>query len=230
MDMQVKVMIGVPTAGYIRHANFLDHFNALQKPEGTYLSFAHGASPAMGRNTIIKNALELQCTHVLFMDDDMVPRPESLIRLLKHDLDIVSGLYLMRNYPHFPLAFDAAFPDGKNKHMFLNDGDKGVKEVTNAGLGFVLIKTHVFKKMTEPWIRLGQIQLDGWCDDIDFFNRARRADFKIHVDLDTPIGHCTSSIVYPVCQNGVWYTTYMTGSSDGVQVPQFKPVVEHGTY
>ena len=66
----------------------------------------HDRSPAHGRNLIVEAAKEFNCTHILFVDDDMAYKPESLEQLLSHDLDIVTGLYLSRAFPHQPLIFD----------------------------------------------------------------------------------------------------------------------------
>lgn len=223
----MKIMIAVPTAGFIRNATFFDYYNQIEKPDGTLCTFSHGASPAKGRNMMIEAALENECTHILFLDDDMAPPSDTLKQLLARDKDIVTALYLMRNYPHLPLIFDEVFPDGKNKHMFLNYGLKGLIEITNCGFGCVLIKTDVFRKMEKPWVTLGELEKDGWCDDISFFNRARQAGFRIYCDTNVRVGHMTQAIVTPHfnLDNETWYTTYNTGSLDAIQVPQIVPLI-----
>lgn len=220
-----KIMVAVPTAGYIRYAPFFDHYNQLIKPDGTLCTFSHGASPAKGRNMMIETAIENNCTHILFLDDDVAPPPDALQKLIIHDKDIVTGLMLMRNYPHLPLIFDEMFSDGKNKHMFLSEGISGLVEITNCGLGCVLIKTNVFKVMEKPWITLGELEKDGWCDDISFFNRARLAGFQIYCDLDVRVGHMSQVMLTPNCVDGRWFTVYNTGSLDAIQVPQIVPMV-----
>lgn len=227
MVAEVKVMIGTPTAGFIRNSTFIDYIYQLEKPNAI-LTYSHGASPAKGRNLIIETALEASCTHVMFIDDDMAPPAYGLMRLLSHDKDIVTGLYLMRSYPHLPVVFDEAYSDGLNKHMFLTPGLEGLVEVTNAGLGFVLIKTDVFRKMDKPWITLGELEKDGWCDDISFFNRARAAGFKIYCDLNCCVGHMAQTTVTPTLVDGKWVTTYNTGSLDAIQFPQIIPEVLTG--
>lgn len=222
---QIKLMIAVPTAGFIRHAPFIDYYNQIEKPDGTLCTFSHGASPAKGRNLMIEAALQNNCTHILFIDDDMAPKPDVLKRLISHDKDVVTALYLMRGYPHLPLVFDEVFSDGKNKHMFLVEGLNGLVEVTNCGFGCVLIKTEVFKSMEQPWVTLGELEKDGWCDDISFFNRVREAEFKIYCDLDAHVGHMTQMIVSPNYVDGKWFSTYNTGSLDAIQIPQFVPMV-----
>lgn len=43
-------------------------------------------------------------THILFMDDDMAPKPNHLVKLLAHNVDIVSGLCVGRKYPFTPVV------------------------------------------------------------------------------------------------------------------------------
>lgn len=228
-EMTTKVMICIPTAEFARRADFYDYFNALEKPEGTMCTFSHGQSPARNRNIMIDIALQNGATHCFFIDDDMAFKPEILMQLLAHDVDIVSGLYLMRNFPHFPVMFDKAYDDGRCKFRFLEPGDSGLVEVVNIGLGACLIKTEVFKKLPKPWITLGETERDHWCDDISFFNRVRKAGFKMYVDLDAQCGHMITATIWPSrdpTRENAWFTAYNTGAPEMFQVPQHNPSKE----
>lgn len=219
----VKLAIGVPTAGFIRNAKFMDAFHAILKPEGTLLAFSHGASPAFGRNKIIEAALSQNATHILFLDDDVVPPYDTVNRLLLHDKDIVGGLYLMRQYPHFPLMFDMKMPDGRCRHKFLTPDTHGLVEVVNTGFGCVLIKTDVFRKMEKPWVTLGETQKDHWGDDISFFNRATAAGFKIYIDCEVQVGHIGEVILWPKYMQNMWLTGMECGSQEAIHAPQVIP-------
>src|SRR5215510_857775 len=116
-----KVMIGIPTAEYARRADFYDYLNGLQKPNPVGLMAVHGQSPARNRNIIIKQALEADFTHIFFMDDDLAFKPDLLMNLLKHDLDIVTGLYLFRSFPHKPILFDITNEKGEAAVHYLDD-------------------------------------------------------------------------------------------------------------
>lgn len=219
-----KVLIAIPTCEMGRRADFYDYINTMQKPEGTMFTTAHGQSPAKNRNLMIQMALENDCTHVMFIDDDVYPPPDMLMRLLAHDKDIVGALYVLRNYPHFPIMFDERYPDGRNRFMFLRPEMTGLVKVTNTGLGCVLIKTDVFRKIGEPWIQLGAYDKDHWNDDIHFFNRCTDAGIEIFVDTDISCGHAISAIIIPMKgPDGKWHTVYNTGSIEFFQVPQVLP-------
>jgi hypothetical protein len=232
MDNPMKILIAVPTAEMGRRADFYDYFNALDKPVGTMVSSAHGQSPARNRNMMIRLAINNDCTHIFFLDDDLTFQSDSLKRLIAHDKDIVSGLYLMRNYPHMPILFNYIAPDGRCLHYFPKDGESGLMECKSFGLGCVLIKTDVFRSMTEEckkddWVRLGELERDHWCDDIGLWNRVRSYGWKLHCDLDTQFGHMAQVTIYPAYKDGKWMVEYDTQSKDGrVAFPAARPTPE----
>ena len=215
----MRVLIGLSTGEHIRKADFLPYFLGLQKPNDCLISTIHGQSPARSRNIIIEQALNNKCSHVFFIDDDMAMPPDTLIRLLAHDKDVVTGLYLMRSYPHFPVIFDEAFENGFNKHIYLEDNQEGLIPITNCGLGCVLINTRIFEHLEKPYVRLGEVEKDGWSDDIGFFNRVREAGFSLYCDLDVKVGHMTSMMLWPNKVNEKWYTEYKNQHGN-VLVPQ----------
>lgn len=217
---ELKLMLAVPTAEVARKAAFYDYFNQLQKPEGTILTFAHGQSPAKSRNLMIEAALEQNCTHILFIDDDTAFKPDMAMRLLSHDKDIVTGLYYMRNFPHRPVIFGEALEDGKCLYRYLRPEDTGLIEIVAAGLGCCLIKTEVFRKMEKPWVRLGELESDQWCDDIGFFKRVREAGFKMYCDVDCMVGHMAHVTLWPAKSNNQWWTQYDTMGEAMVNIPQ----------
>ena len=217
---ETKVLIGLSTGESIRRAEFLPSFISLERPHGSYTSTVHGQSPAKARNLLIQQAIDNNCTHIFLLDDDMVPAPDTLIKLLKHDKDIVSGLYLLRSFPHRPALFDKAYENGKCKHASITNEVAKLTKVVNCGLGCVLIKTKIFKKLEKPYVRLGEIELDEWCDDVGFFNRCRSAGFDIWCDFDCPVGHMTSITIWPERHDGKWYTNYKHPQGN-VHIAQF---------
>jgi len=220
----MKLLIGLPTMEHMRRAEFVTHFMALQKPDNSLFVAVHGQSPASGRNFIIQQAIEQECTHIFFIDDDVVPPQDAILKLLAHDKDIVTGLYLMRSFPHYPVLFDEAFDDGKCKFMYLTPDQQGLVPIVNCGLGLCVIKTDVFRKLEKPWIRLGEIEKDGWCDDVVFFNRARNAGFKLYCDLTVQAGHMLNPVAWPIWseEKKQWLTQYRYPQGN-IEFPQNVP-------
>lgn len=197
----------------------------LALPPNTFTMTVHGQSPAASRNSIIKSALENDFTHIFFVDDDMIIPPDTLHKLLAHDKDIVSALYLLRSFPHRPAFFDKAYDDGKCKFASLTRDKEGLVKGVNCGLGAVLMSTNVFKDLEPPYVRLGEIEKDGWCDDVGFFNRCRRAGYDIWCDLNAPCGHMTTMTIWPEKFNGEWFTNYKHPDGN-VRVTQDIPTLE----
>jgi len=208
-----KVVIAIPTMEMARQAKFYDYIFAIDKPADTALSLAHGQSPAQNRNIMIENALESGATHIFFIDDDVLIPKDSLYRLLAHDKDIVSGLYLMRNFPHAPIAMNVSLSDGRCRFKFLQSEETGLVEVVNFGLGCCLIKTDVFRKVDKPWITIGQMNAVEWNDDIQFFNRCReKFGYSLWLDLDVRCGHMATATLWPQYNEDQkqWLTIYDT--------------------
>lgn len=218
-----KVLIGVPTKASTEHTDFYDYYNLIERIPDTLHMFARGQSPAKNRNLIIQAALDNECSHVLFIDDDVIPPPDILKKLLAHDKDVVSGLYPMRSFPHFPIAFDKVYENGFNRHLHLKDEIEGLIPITNCGLGCVLIKIEVFKKLPKPWITLGELEADGWCDDIAFFNKVLRAGFEMYCDTNVIVDHMMRINVGFRKVNGKWLVQYDCRGEGNLQFPVTYP-------
>lgn len=217
--MDKKVLIGVATNEFGRHAAFHDYFNLMDKPDGCIVTMVHGQSPAKARNLLFQAALEHDCTHAFIMDDDMAPPPNTLTKLLAHNLDLVSGYYLTRSFPHQGLIFRDKLPDGTVHWVEIAPDQTGLVKSAAAGLGCLLINLSVLDGLEQPWVRLGEIEKDGWCDDIGFFNRLAEKGHQLYIDLDCPLGHIGNMIVTPFRQNGEWHVAYNTFGNDSVSFP-----------
>lgn len=221
-----KICVGVPTGERPRHVDFYNHYNALDRPAGTVCKFSHGQSPAKNRNDIIDTALEHDCSHILFLDDDMTFAPDILMKLLENaDKDVVTGLYLLRNFPHYPVIFDKHYPDGKCKFCFL-EHQQGLHEIVNCGFGCVLMRTEIFKTIPKPWITLGGIIADEWCDDVFFFNKVKEYGFRIFCDFSVVLGHKLELTLTPNFDGKKWQTLYVTNTQNAVGIPQAVPTRE----
>jgi len=221
-----KVLIGVATGGGMpKRPDFYDYLGMLKRPPVSYDLRCHERSPAQARNMIIGAAQDHNCDRVLFIDDDMGFAPDSLMKLLQHDVDIVSGLYLGKAFPHPPMVFDLADPEtGACMPMYLFDHITGLQPTVAAGFGFLLVKLSVFDKLEKPYVRLGELDPEQWCDDIGLFNRIRKVGIQSYVDTDVWIDHIGTCMYKPMRHEGKWYTGYDSGGKEIVPVPQIKPI------
>lgn len=219
--MERKILVGIPTQEYARRADFYDYLHILNRSVDTLIFITHDRSPAHGRNIMVEEARRNNCTHICFIDDDMAFKPIALDLLLRHDVDVVSGLYYSRAFPHQPLVFDSFDEEGHAFFHYLDDNkSNGLIEIAAAGLGFCLIKLSVFDKLTKPYFRLGELDPEEWCDDIGFFFRLHKLGIRCYCDLDCKLGHIGTMIVWPNHNDGKWMTGYDTNGKMMVNVPR----------
>ncbi len=96
------------------------------------------------RNTLTARFLASDSTHLLFIDSDLIWGGEQVERLVKHNRDVVAGLYCKKSEGVAQLVM--------NKHahqeQIVIDSD-GVADVAYVGTGFMLIKRDVLVQMQQ---------------------------------------------------------------------------------
>lgn len=146
---------------------------------------------AKARIELVRAAIGGDCTHVFFMDDDMIHPMDGLLKLLAHDVPIISGLYFNRIWPHAPQVYhDAQEPWNKGKFWpyMLNLDDcakEPIMEADVVGAGCLLIKAEVFANVPEPWFQF----CDNLGEDFYFCVAARKAGYKVLVDTGVQCLH-----------------------------------------
>lgn len=128
------------------------------------------------RNTLAAAALELDCSHLLFIDSDMGWEPPAVRQLLAHGVDLVGGIYQTRVTGG---AYCLANPRRSDRPNLL--------EVDALGCGFFLIARPVLERLTEAWGRhhLFAFAVDGngvVGEDFTFCGKARGLGFKVYAD------------------------------------------------
>ena len=114
-----------------------------------------GHDTAESRNQMTRAALERGNEWLLWIDSDQTFPPDGLIRLMKHDLDIVGADYRRRTppFPKIGLAVNPADPLGPPLPQSV-DGDEpkeGLVERAVLGCGFLLVRAAVFAVAPGPW-------------------------------------------------------------------------------
>jgi GT2 family glycosyltransferase len=123
-------------------------------------------------------------THVFVLDDDILPPPDGLLRLLAHDVPIVSGLCVQRDPPHLP----AAYRRGADLHVPLTRFCAGLQSVDAVGAACLLVKTEVFQRLEPPWFEFAP----GFSEDLFFCAQARRHGYEVLLDFAVQCGHLTT--------------------------------------
>lgn len=193
-----KGLIGLSTAEVGRFSMFYASLGTLQKPDEVMAVFARSAVISENRNNITEEALKQGVDWVLYVDDDQIFQPDTLMRLLAADKDVISAHYIQRQYPFNPVIMETELPNGKWIWKQLRPDETGIITCAAAGAGCLLVRRKVLEALEPPYWRLGQISPASWGDDLDFCKRVRAAGFDIHVDLDNKIGHTILGVAFPV--------------------------------
>jgi hypothetical protein len=163
---------------------------------------------AHARNQAVMNA---RGGWIWFIDTDMVFGPDTLKRLLRHNVDIVQVHVVMRHPPHETVLWehDPVKKDG------IAVGPPRLVEVQSLGAGGTLYRQRVFESMPGPWFEgiLGR-------EDTCFAQKARDAGFPLHVDLATPVGHIAPVAIWPKYHgDGTWAVKYQAVNGAEIEVP-----------
>jgi len=145
----------------------------------------------VARNVLVEKFLKSNCTHLLFLDSDMVFPPEIVDLLLKHDKDFISALYVLRK-AHRPCY---RFKDGDNYKAPEKIEPNKLLEVDAVGLGTCLLKRSVLEKTSsdndgKPLFKIDyKSRTEIFGEDVYFCKLAKKSGFKVFVDTSVLVGH-----------------------------------------
>ena len=192
----MKLFIGIPTGDLGRYNDFNNCLEKLEKPEGTIVYRSQNASVAKNRNIIIRLALQNHCTHILFLDDDMVFKPDLFNQLYAHNVDVVTAHCLIRYPPFKSVLVDSI---NLNNDLVLHDlkpEEEGLIKIWASGLACTLINCKVFERFSE-YTSIGWLHHDELSEDISFYMRLHEVGFESYCDLDCHVGHHINSVIWP---------------------------------
>ena len=187
----MKILLGMPCMRTLPHKTVISLLRTVERGK-VEPCLVEGSLVYDSRDMIAKYAVDNGFDYVLYADSDMVFSADDLKKLLAHDKDIVSGLYVTRNGENKNVAYKDVitrrrFPYRAPK--LINDtGVTGYGPVAAVGFGFCLIKTEVVKSMFKRYKSLFEPKW-GVGEDIAFCLRARRCGYKIWLDRDVKLGH-----------------------------------------
>lgn len=175
----MKVLIAIPALDYVATdfamslAALLGHTttDSLRREVKVSLWCQKGSIIMDARNACVEKALEIEATHILFLDSDMTFPPDTLQRLAAHQKDIVGATYIRRVPPYNLLGSPARETTAS-----------ALRLMATMPFGCILLKTKVFEKLTRPYFRYittengtisedewfciqaGEVGLQVWCD------------------------------------------------------------------
>jgi hypothetical protein len=150
-QLKAQILIGVPYK-----QRFSDKFQkgllSLRFPEmtGHMIMWETGQPVDVSRNIMVSAALQNNCTHLFFVDQDIILEPDTLIHLIEQQLPLVGSVYYARSdpYPVVATINQVALSHDTVKEKLKNASNgRAIMEVHEIGMGATLIDTRVFKRI-----------------------------------------------------------------------------------
>lgn len=146
------------------------------------------------RNYCVEQFLQTDNTHLLFLDDDVVPPVYALGRLLEADKPVISGLYPIQ------WANPATGSMGTRQSVFsdvLSNGElveakgEGVQLIQSCGGGCLLIRRDVLETIKAPWFKFhyNERGLMNLGEDVDFCRKLKDANIPLYAHFDVQCNH-----------------------------------------
>lgn len=193
-----KILIGMPTPGVIcsETCDSLDliKMDLISKGIEAHTMRTEGVYVFKQRNIIAKKAEEMGCTHIFFLDNDMVVPGNIVSRFISLDKDIISTNYVVKA-KRGKCQFTCT--DRNFKRIWIKEEDAGLKKVHIAPTGTMLIKVDVLKKLNQylnsnnldyPAFYHSIIEVNGIKDefgeDSHFTHYASEAGIEVWIDAD----------------------------------------------
>lgn len=206
--------VGVIANDAGRYTLFSMALSQLQKPVNTQALWHITSDRIMGRNGVVKDALAVGAEWLLFLDDDHTFPPDTLMRLLSHDLPVVGALYLQRQKPFRPIAYSEKAGTWY-KHLRLPDlPNEGLVPVRAMGTGGMLIRSEVFRQIEYPWFEHGLAS-----EDLMFCDKVHELGIEMFIDAGVRLGHLATSAMWPSYWQGKWTVGFHLADGFALHAP-----------
>jgi FkbM family methyltransferase len=186
-----KILIAIPTARNIEAETFKSIYDQII-PEGyqTTFQFFYGYNVDQVRN-LIADWVVKGYDYLWAVDSDMGFAPDTLMRLLAHDKDIVSALYRQRKQQQTLEIYEHNASGGVTHMPYYKLQGKSLVEVAGCGFGCVLVKAEVMRAIGYPQFKYHSAvdHAHTVSEDIDFCTKARNKGFSIWADAGILCNH-----------------------------------------
>lgn len=166
----------------------------------------------VARNGVVRSVVDEGFDYLFFADCDHVFQPDTISKLLAHDVALVSGRYHMRKEPYHAVAYvKHRTQQGPHCYAPVHYGH-GLIEIERGGGGCLLVRRDVLAairaRIGDNWFRYQRgpepphdytVSEDFW-----FWQQAREAGFTGYMDWDVEAGHLQTFAI-----NRSWNESYL---------------------
>jgi glycosyltransferase involved in cell wall biosynthesis len=199
-----RILIAIPSNKLIEPETFKSIYD-LVVPDGyeTVFQYFWGYQVEQVRNLIAHWTIHNNFDYLFAVDSDISFPSNTLERLLSHDRDIVSGVYIQRIQGQHTIEIMRSNDQGGVTHVdWATIKGRGLVPIDGCGFGCVLVKREVFVGMDYPhFVYKSAIDHKNTIsEDVYFCMKARERGFTLWCDTDVICDH-TGSWTFRVDQN-----------------------------
>lgn len=187
---QAKILIALTCQRLVFAPTVFSLMGVMTGKKGYQASYyqQQGCDIVSQRNRCVLTAKELNATHILFVDYDMVFPSDAVQKLLDQDKDIIGAAY---NFRREESIKSTAVPLDKDEQVPPEELPTETFKSKALGTGFLLIKMEVFEKVAKPWFMFAYNQ-DGVMmqgEDTFFCQNAIAAGYDVWADPNLGVKH-----------------------------------------
>lgn len=191
----MKLLIGIPCMDFM-HVDFVKSLHDLTERLHADkidfdVKFESGTLVYLARDRIARYSIENGYTHVLWLDSDMVFKPEDFYKLRDSGKAFISGICVGRRKPHNSCLFERLSPSKR-----FTSYKSGVFEIAACGFAFVLVETQIIKDVIRGY-KTGFLPTASYGEDLAFCVRVAGLKHTMYAHGDVKIGHIGHFAVYP---------------------------------
>ena len=142
---------------------------------------------------------------MMWIDSDIVFKPEDFFRILESPHDVTAGLYMMEDLQHMAVVkeWNEEYFQKYGTFKFLRPDDvvgaPEYMEVAYAGMGWMMIRKGVVEDLKYPWFwsdlqKIGDLR-DMSSEDVAFCRALKEAGHPVHLDTKLRVGHQKKMII-----------------------------------
>jgi len=203
---KTKLAICIPCRDFLHsaHASSLVELVKLNTNNGIETQVFMNASTVLlqQREHLADQAVEYNSEYILWLDSDITFPSSTFLRLLAHKKDFVAANYVKRSPPLKGVAYTKMY-DWNNPLSF--DLQDELIKIEGIGMGCVLMKTEIFKKLQKPFFEFKySSESNDWLgEDMILCEKIRSLNVDLYVDthLSRDIRHLGTFAFSHSCLN-----------------------------
>jgi hypothetical protein len=142
---------------------------------------------------------------MLWIDSDMVFKPEDFFNILESPHDVTAGIYMMEDLQHLAVVkdWDTEYFSKTGTFKFLSppdlENEPQYVPVSYAGMGWMLIRKGVLEDLKYPWFwsplqQVGEL-VDMSSEDVALCKAMAAAGHQVYIDKTLRVGHQKNMII-----------------------------------